>query len=420
MTPLDAKSAQRRFLVLTGMRWLPVGFMVPVLVLLMVDRGLSLAEVGLAAAAQGVLIVVLELPTGGLADAIGRKPVLLAATAFEVASIAVLFVADALWMFVIVFALQGVYRALDSGPLEAWYVDAALAADPAADFERGLSGSGVVLGVAVGAGALASGGIVAIDPFSAIDALAVPVLVAIALRLVEIVGIAGLVHEQRPALGLAGLRSSVRLVPSVIGGSVRLVKGSVVLLCLVSVELFWGFGMVTFEFLLPPKLAEVIGDVDRAAAILGPASAAAWLASAGGAALIPFATRRLGSATTAAALRILQGAMVVVMALFAGVVGVLAMYLATYAVHGASNPVHKALLHRQVTSEHRTTVLSVNSMMAMPAGALGAIVLGYLADSTSVSTAMVVGGVVLALAAPLYLPARSAERRERAAALASP
>ena len=77
---------------------------------------------------------------------------------------------------------------------------------------------------------------------------------------------------------------------------------------------------------------------------------------------------------------------------------------------------HTTLLHRQVDGPHRTTVLSMNSMIGQPAGSLGAIVLASLADGTSVATAMVVGGIICALAAPLYLPAWRQERRRRAEA----
>ena len=57
----------------------------------------------------------------------------------------------------------------------------------------------------------------------------------------------------------------------------------------------------------------------------------------------------------------------------------------------------------------------MNSMVSQPAGSIGAIVLSAIADDWSVSTAMVVGGIVCALAAPLYLPARRAEIRAAAA-----
>lgn len=403
---LDAVTARRRFLLLRGLRWLPTGLIVPVLILLLTDRGFSLAQIGLVVAAQGVMVLVLELPTGGLADALGRRPVLLAATAFEVASLALLVVADSLALLIVVFAIQGVYRALESGPLDAWYVDAALAADGDADVEGGLAAGGVVLGVAMSLGALAGGAIVALDPVPGIDALAAPLLVAIVLRVVELVALAVLVVEIRAGRGLGALRRSVREVPGVIAGAGRLLRGSHVLVALVAVELLWGFGMTTWENLLPPRLAAEVGGNDRAGALLGPAAAAAWLASAAGAAVVPALRRLLGAHWAAAAMRLGQGATVLGMAFAAGPIGVIAAYLATYAIHGAANPVHQGLLHRAVDSAHRTTMVSANSMTAMSGGAVGGIVLGALADATSVPTAMVAGAMVLAAATPLYLLAR--------------
>ncbi|MEV6811220.1 MFS transporter, partial [Micromonospora sp. NPDC051296] len=47
---------------------------------------------------------------------------------------------------------------------------------------------------------------------------------------------------------------------------------------------------------------------------------------------------------------------------------------------------------------------------AMPAAALGGVLLGLIGDRAGVSTAMLVGAVVLAVAAPLYLPAWRAGR----------
>ena len=107
-------------------------------------------------------------------------------------------------------------------------------------------------------------------------------------------------------------------------------------------------------------------------------------------------SRRIGVARSAAALRVAQGATVVVMGVLAGPVGVVTAYLACYVAHGASNPMHMTLLHREVDGPHRATVLSLNSMVSQPAGALGAILLSALADGTSISTAMIVGGIICA------------------------
>lgn len=418
MTALSARSARRRYLTLIALRWLPTGLLIPVFVLLPLSRGLSLTEIGLVFSAQGFVVLALELPTGGLSDSLGRRPVLIAASLVGVLSLALFAVADLVALFALAMVLQGVHRALDSGPLEAWYVDATLAANSDARIESGLGAGSTVLSIGIGSGALLSGGLIAIDPFPTIDTLAIPVFVAIGLSLVNFSAIVLLMTEAPMARGARAIAGSVGAVPGVIRDGLGLLRSSRVLLGLVLVELFWGFSMVTFESLFPIRLSEVLADTDSAAALMGPVSSGAWFASAAGAAIIATVSRRVGVARSAAVLRILQGASVVAMGLVAGPVGLVSAYLACYVAHGASNPMHTTLLHRQVDGPHRTTILSMNSMVSQPAGAIGAIVLAALADGTSVATAMVVGGLICAAAAPLYLPAFRAERRRTAAARA--
>ncbi|HEX5995324.1 MAG TPA: hypothetical protein VFY84_09310, partial [Jiangellales bacterium] len=339
-------------------------------------------------------------------------PVLVASVALSLASLALLFAADSVALFAAAFAVQGGYRALDSGPLQAWYVDASLATDPGRDVTGGLSAGAAVTGIAIAGGALSCAGLVAVRPFHQVEALATPILAAALVQIVALVAIGVLITETRRTRGWRAVLRSVASVPRVTGGGLRLLRGSRILAALVGVELFWGFGMVAFEVLMPIRLAEVTDSSSAAAALMGPAGAGAWAAAAAGAAMAGMAVRWFSPASTAATLRVIQGVTVAAMAVFAGPVGIVAAYLATYAVHGGSNPLHHSLLHQQVTSEHRTTVLSLNSMVAQPAGAAGLVVLTAVADGTSVRFAIVCGAVVLALAAPLYLPAWRAHREQ--------
>jgi MFS family permease len=403
---------RRRYLILLALRWFPVGLWIPITVLLPLDRGLTLTEAGLAASLQGFVVLALELPTGGLSDSWGRRPVLVLSAAVALVSMSLLAFAETFAMFAVAYVLQGVYRALDSGPLEAWYVDATLAEDPTATLERGLSAGSAVLGVAIGAGALATGGIVAWVRLPGVPTLVTPVLLGLVVQLAGLLALASLVREPPHPAGKRTLFRSVREVPRVIVAGARLVRRSRILLALLAVELCWGFGLITFETLMPVRLSELVGGPEQAARLAGPAASAAWLVSAAGAALIPRVTARLGVGTTAIVLRVAHGVTVVGMGLLAGPVGVLTGFLACYLVHGAANPAHNALLHREVTGEHRSTVMSMNSMVAQPAGSLGMIVLTALAAGVSTSFAIVVGAVVLAIAAPLYLPAARAERHE--------
>ena len=93
MTPLTPARARRVFLLLTLTRWFPVGLIVTVTTLLPLERGLSVTEALTALSVTGFTVFLLELPTSGLADALGRRPLLIAAGVLQVAA-AILFLAS--------------------------------------------------------------------------------------------------------------------------------------------------------------------------------------------------------------------------------------------------------------------------------------------------------------------------------------
>ncbi|RQP08759.1 MAG: MFS transporter [Microbacteriaceae bacterium] len=408
MSPLTARQAERRLVLLTVTRWLPVGLVFGLTVLLPLERGVSLAEVGVILAVQGVVVLALELPTGGLADTIGRRPVLLIGGALAVVSSIVFVLAEGFWLFAVAMVLQGLFRVFDSGPLEAWFVDVAHADDPTHPVERGLSRAGTALGVSIALGAAAGGGLVAWHPIVGWSPLVLPFIVSTAVMVVHLVLTAVLVREE----------ARVRTTPAAVGlretlvGGFRVLGRSRVLRGLVLVEVFWVFAMIAFEIVTPARLTELLGTEAAAAALFGPASAAAWGLFAAGSAVAGVASARIGVAVTAILARLLNGAFVVVMGLAAGPVGLLAAYGAAYMFHGSAGPMHNALLHRQATSGNRAVVLSLNSMVAGGTSSLALLMLGPLAEATSTTVAFVAAGAFSLLGALFYLPALRAERAE--------
>ncbi len=178
--PLGEKAAARRFLLLTATRWLPVGLTFGMTVLLPAERGIPLGELGLILAAQGIVTLLLEVPTGSVADTWGRRPLLVVAGIIALVATVLFVLSTSLWLFALASALQGVYRALDSGPLEAWYVDTAQAAAPGVAIERTLARAGTVLGCAIAGGAVAGGALVAWHPLGHGSALVLPVVISAA------------------------------------------------------------------------------------------------------------------------------------------------------------------------------------------------------------------------------------------------
>jgi MFS family permease len=419
---LSPTAARRAFLTLTFTRWFPVGLIVGVMTLWPLEQGLTISEALLAFSVTGFVVFALELPTSGFADAFGRRPVYIASAVVSVAAAVVLIMADSFWTFALSAALMGVFRALDSGPLEAWYVDTVHVTEPGADVDRTLAAQGSMLGGSIAVGAVLSGGLIAWDPLSADSALLLPLLVMTALGVVHLVAVVVVMREPRTHLDATGARralESVREAPVIVREGLGLLGHNRVLRGLVLVEIFWSTGMVVFETFQPIRLAELVGSEEKAGALMGPVAAVGWGVFALGSALAGLASARIGIARTAILSRILNGLGAVVMGLVAGPVALIAAYLVTYSLHGTAGPMHASLLHREAEARNRATVLSMNSMVAFAAFSVVAPLLGVLADAVSLQTAMVTAGAFSVLGALLYLPALRAERARVAAGAAT-
>ena len=412
---LSPTAARWVFLALTFTRWLPVGLVVGLLTLWQLERGLTVAEAMTVSSAAGLTIFALELPTSGFADAFGRRPVFVVSAVVNVVASVVLLLASSFWMFLAAAVLTGVFRALDSGPLEAWFVDTVHASTPGADVDGALAAQGTVLGGGIAVGALVSGALVWWHPFPGGSALVLPVAVFVALNVVHLLAVLVLLREPRSAehVDASGVRralASAKESPVVVREGLGLLRTNAALRGIVCVEIFWSVGMLVFEAFQPIRLAELVGGEERAGVIMGPVAAAGWGVFALGAALSGWTSRRIGVARTAVLARVLNGLGAVVMGLVAGPAALIAAYGVTYLLHGSAGPAHSALLHREARARNRATVLSVNSMVASVAFAVSAPLFGLLAERTSTQVAMVCAGAFSVLGAWFYRHARRAEK----------
>lgn len=415
MTELLSPTAARRvFLILTFTRWFPVGLVVGLLTLLALDRGLSVAQALSASAVSGFVVFALELPTSSFADVFGRRPVYVVAALVNVGAAVAYLLADGFLGFVLASALMGVFRALDSGPLEAWYVDTVHVTTPGADVDQTLARAGMVLGGSIASGSLLSAGLVAWHPWSGQSPLLLPVLGFVLLNLVHVVVVLLLLSEplapEADARAVRRAVASAKEAPAVVRAGLGLLRDNRVLRGLVLVEIAWSAAMIVFETFQPIRLAELLGSEARAAAWMGVVAAVGWGVFALGASVSGVLSLRIGVARTAIVMRVLNSGGAVVMGLMMGPVALVAAYFFTYTAHGGGGPVHSALLHREATARNRATVLSMNSMMAFLAFSVCTPLLGLLAEHTSNQVAMVVAGTLSVLGALLYLPALRKEK----------
>ena len=255
-------------------------------------RGLDLAAIGGLYAIYGIVTIALELPTGGLADVVGRRTVLVAAAIATTVSMLVAAVAqDPAW-FALAMVLGATGRALGSGPLDAWYVDATHALDPEASVRHGLARGQAAEALALGLGAVIGGLLpaicLAIWPSLAsgpIIGLSVPLLLAAAMTAANGVAVVLVVHEQRPAW--IGVRAIAGGVPSTIRDGLRLGFGDPMLRRLMVRAGLLGVVLAGIELLAPGTFAALLGGESQASGVYGIFAAAAFAANAAGSSLAP-------------------------------------------------------------------------------------------------------------------------------------
>jgi hypothetical protein len=419
---LTAAQAQRHYLLLTGLRWSATGLIVPVQVLLYAVRGIDLPTIGLLMALYSGLVVVLELPTGGLADQLGRRRTMLVACVFLVATPLIAAFAQVWWHFAMAAVFSALGRALGSGPVEAWYVDTVRAADPTAPLRRGISWGWAVECVGLG-GAAIVGGVIpqffrGLPDDGLITPISVPALAAAAVAAVSLVAHAALMKEpRRPAA--VGVGSAVRAVPTQISHGVRLAGRDPVIRLLAVRTAAFGLAINTLETLSPLQFADLLGGAERGAAAYGLLAAGAFLGTAAGAASAPTICRVRPSAplSIAAVFTGLSSVAIGTLALTAAGIGGFALaavaYLGAYVLSGPSGPLADEALHERVTERERATLVSVNSLALQLGGFVGSLGISRLAASAGFAYGWLAATLALATA---VIVTSGAGRRSRVGA----
>ena len=400
-TPQDmpdaAASLVRRYYAYAGIYTLAASIIWGINTLFLLDAGLSIAEVFLANAAFSVGTVLFEIPTGVVADTVGRRASFLLSVVVLAASTLAYVALAQIEAGVIAFAgasvLLGLGYTFYSGAMEAWLVDGVRGLGYEGAMDRVFATGAMIGGAATLIGTVGGGLLGQIDlalPFVVRSGLLI-LLFALAFFGMHDIGFEPKaltlrsVPTEANAIAVAGLRFGWRNRPLrwiMIAGAIQ------------SGVFMWAWyaWQPYFLVLLERDAVWVAGVV---AALLS-------LAMMVGSGLVRFVTRFCERRTTimlwtAVAFSVTSigvgWATTFPLALGFLLVGALAM--------GLQMPVRQTLVHAMVPSAQRATVVSFDSMVGGVGAVGGQAGLGVLADRQSYSAAYVVGGVVTAVAVPI-------------------
>lgn len=163
------QKVERLYNTVTFLHWFATSMTAAVSILLARERGLTLAEIGLYTSVFAACTALLELPTGGLADNVGRKRVTLWAYWFSILSRLLLLFSVNVPLYLLYAVVAATARALGSGALEAWFLNTLKNLDPNVNLQPILARNSALTMLALGGGALCGGalpGLVHGWPFS--------------------------------------------------------------------------------------------------------------------------------------------------------------------------------------------------------------------------------------------------------------
>ena len=395
--PPESRRILASYFTLAGLYTLSAALIWGVNTLFLLDAGLSFFEVFVANAAFSAGMVVCEIPTGVIADTLGRRvSFLLSVSVLGVTTLMYVGLAQVgagVVAFALVSAGMGLGFTFYSGAMEAWLVDALAVTGYRGLLDRVFARGQQITGAAMLVGTVGGGLLGQVD-------LSLPYL-ARSVLLASVFVVAYVVMHD---VGFTPRRVTAGELPGEVARNARAgvefgwAQRSLRLLMLAGLAqgafLMWGF------YASQPYLLELL-DSD-AVWVAGLVAAGVALATIAGNQIVRVASRYCGRRTT---LLLAAGAVEASAAVVMGVTSsfwiALPALLVVMGAMGVTSPVRSAYLHQVVPTEQRATVVSFDSMVDNVGGIGGQVGLGALGEGRSVGSAFVAGGLVTALALPL-------------------
>jgi MFS family permease len=395
---MEPRRVIRSYLVISGLFTLSASLIWGINTLFLLHAGLSIFEVFVANAAFTAAMALCEVPTGVVADTLGRRTsFLLSEATLAVGTLAYVGVA-AIHGGLLLFCLAGVILGLGytfySGAVEAWLVDALKATGYREELDRVFARASIVSSVAMIVGTIGGGLLGQVNLSRPYLARAVLVVIAfvIGFRTMHEIGftprpmrVRGIVGDMQE-VGRAGITYGWR------SPAVRLLV----------IESFVVTGFFSWAwYAWQPYFLQLYGR--NAIWIAGVIASLFSLAGIAGNALVgrlaaPGRRRTtilLGAAGVWTATMIATGA---VRSFWITV----PIFLLGAMAGGLISPIRQSYLHQSIPSSERATLVSFDSLVGSLGSVGGQTGLGFLSQERSIPAGFVVGGLATLVVLPIF------------------
>ena len=396
------KSIQRIYLSLLLGNTLAASFIWGINTIFLLDAGLNNLEAFAANAFFTAGMVIFEVPTGIVADTVGRRASYLLGTV-TLAVTTLLYVLlwqveGPFWAWAVVSVGLGLGFTFFSGAVEAWLVDALNATGFEGELEAVFGRGQIVTGVGMLTGSVAGGYI------AQVTSLGMPFVLRAVVLAVMFVGAFVVMHDvgftPKRGQGVGTEMKSIWSSSMRYGWRVPAVKW-----LMVSGIFLGAVGIYAF-YALQPYLLEIYGDPEAygiaglTAAIVAGAQILGGVAAPRIRGLFHRRTSALLAATGVSAVTL---ALIGVFEVFWAVVALVVVWGLLFA---ASEPIRQTYLNGMIPSPQRATILSFDSMLASGGAAASQPLLGRAADVWGYASSYLFTAVISAIALPFILWSR--------------
>ncbi len=371
------------------------GLLVPILSLLLIEKGASLSNLSIVMGIYAATVIVLELPTGIMADVIGRKKTFCLSLFVSLLSFLFILIGHGVLIMCIGIILYGVSRALFSGSFDALFIDSYIDTFGKDKLHSITTRLSVLSTLGLSVGALSGGFFPKIvnDRFPSLGTYDLNLIIRIvltiivaALSIIFITDTATIQKEER-----------ISLKQHINNCSSFVTKNSTVICIFISV-FATGFFISALETYWQPHMKSLLPD-NRLMILLGIMAFLYFAAAMIGSILSNKIMNkfRLNSRIMFIILRLLLAVSLILTAIQTNIGLFITLYSTTYLLFGMANIPEAVILNGEIPNKIRASVLSVNSLILQVGVLTGSLVDSIIIDYVSLPQLWIIGAIVIIL-----------------------
>ena len=369
------------------------GLLVPVLSLLLIEKGATLSNISIILGLYALTVVILELPTGIMADIFGRKKTFCISLIISSISFLVILTGKGFYILCIGMMLYGLNRALSSGSFDALFIDYYIDSYGKEKLHNITTRLSVLEALGMSAGAISGGFLPKLSAsyFPSLGIYDLNLILRIILSVIVVIISIIFIEETKTS----EKHQQISIKQHFKNSSSFVMKNNTVICIFISV-FATGFFLSSLETYWQPQFVSLLPSMDMRG-LLGIMAflylAAATVGSIASNKIIK--KTKFNYKKMYLALRLLLSLSLVLTALQTKIPSFIALYAGIYFIFGMASVPEGAILNGETPNEIRASVLSVYSFMIQIGGLTGSIIYSIIINYVSISSIWKIAGFIV-------------------------